>query len=81
MTKNATQTSPLVGIAMPPALITASRIKAASSARTVTIVSVGNSLTATPTKKNEPPHSTDKPSSMAHSSDDMGLFTGDGAVI
>ena len=42
-------------------------IAAARPTRSTTMVSGGSSLTAMPTKKNEPPHSTDNASSIAHS--------------
>jgi len=46
---------------------TAHRISAAILTRRVTIVSGGNSETATPTKKNEPPQSMDRDSSIPQS--------------
>ena len=45
----------------------AHRMSAASHTRRATMVSGGSSLTATPTKKNEPPQKTESVSNIAHS--------------
>ena len=53
-----------------------SRNAAANATRTSTMVNGGSSLTATPTKKKEPPHSTDSASSSSHCVCDIGCRQG-----
>ncbi len=55
------------GIHCPMARMTTCRVRAARPTRSIMMVSGGSSLTATPMKKNDPPHSTERMSSMAHS--------------
>ena len=63
-----------VGMATPTMRTIRRSASAASATRATTMVKSGTSLIATPTKKNEPPHSIDSASSIAHSSDDMALL-------
>ena len=67
MPKNAAQTLRSVGMRMPMAFMASSRRKAARVTRQTTIVKVGSSATATPLKKNEPPHRTERTSNKLHS--------------
>jgi len=46
----------------------------------VTIISGGKSFTATPTKKKEPPHNTDKVTSITHSRSPIEIFIG-GVIV
>ncbi|MFT5118801.1 MAG: hypothetical protein ACI9NY_002343, partial [Kiritimatiellia bacterium] len=50
---------------------------AASPTRKVTIVSGGNSATATPTKKKDAPHNTDRVTSISHSRRPMDVLIDD----
>ena len=67
MPKKATQTSPSRGIRRPSARTTTFRMRAARPRRSTTIVKGGNSLTAIPVKKNEPPQSMERKISIARS--------------
>ena len=71
MPRNAAQTRPSRGMATPRRRLTASRSRAARPTRSATMVKGGSSRTARAVKKNEPPQSTDRASSMAHSSGPM----------
>jgi hypothetical protein len=65
--RNAAQVLPSRGIRTPSTRSAARSIAAASPTRSATMVNGGSAFTAMPVKKNEPPHSTDKASSIAHS--------------
>ena len=67
MPKKAAQMRPSVGICCPSRRSTPSSVTAATATRSQTRVKEGSSRTATALKKNEPPHSTARASSMAHS--------------
>src|SRR3546814_3757129 len=60
MPKKASQTAPPRGSRRPARYSTGSSTRAASPTRQATMVSGGRSRTATPTKKNEPPQSTER---------------------
>jgi hypothetical protein len=53
---------------------------AATPTLRVTIVNGGKSFTAIPTKKNEPPHNTDKVASITHSRSPIEVLIGDAIV-
>jgi hypothetical protein len=70
----------LLGGLNPMTKTIAHRAMAASPTRRVTMVSGGNSATATPTKKKEPPHNTDKAINISHSGAPMEVLIGDVAL-
>src|SRR5262249_4274136 len=57
-----------------PIRATSSSTRAASPARAVTTVIVGSSRTAMSLKRNEPPHSSDRPTSINQSAPDIALL-------
>lgn len=65
--KKAIQIRPCVGIRCPSKRSTTNKVMAAHATRSQTKVKEGSSRTATPLKKNEPPHSIARASNMAHS--------------
>src|SRR5580700_8044857 len=67
MPKKATQTRRSRGRPDPKNRRTTSKMAAERATRATTTVKVGNSFTATPLKKNEPPHRTDKERRSTHS--------------
>jgi len=67
MPKKAAQSRTPRGIRCPVARTTTWRIKAARPTRRTTMVNGGSSFTAIPVKKNDPPQSTERASSKAHS--------------
>ncbi len=75
--KNAIQTLRSVGNRSARNFRANSRISAARPTRETTIVKTGNSRTATPLKKKEPPQSTASAISIAHSDSVMGRDDGD----
>jgi hypothetical protein len=81
MLTKATQILPLRGIRAPVTATAIHSIAAARPTRTTTTVKVGSSLTATPLKKNDPPHRADRATRSSHSSAVMERFCSQGAVI
>ncbi|MNY29868.1 hypothetical protein D3C86_1639380 [compost metagenome] len=67
MPKNARHTAPSRGRRRPMMRQTIRSAVAARVTRSVTMVTGGNSLTATPMKKNDPPHRSESATSIAHS--------------
>ncbi len=78
MPKKAAQARAVCGILRPRSGMTAFRINAASPTRRRTRVSGGRAESATRVKKNDPPQSTERLSSIAHSDADIVRFTGGG---
>ena len=74
MPKNSPHAFLSLGIDRPSAASSVHKARAAMPTRRTTIVSGVSSLTATATKKNELPHSTESAMSIAHSSGPMVLF-------
>jgi hypothetical protein len=78
--KKATHTFGLFGRLKPIKSTIIHNVMAASPTRNVTIVRGGNSATATPTKKKDPPHSRDRVISISHSRIPMDVLIDDVTV-
>jgi hypothetical protein len=77
MPRNAAHTLARRGTARLSVATTSQSATAARPTRSATIVSAGRSPTAIPTKKNEPPHSSESRSSMIHSKAPMDVLIRD----